>query len=128
MKHDVSNRNWLVWQVIPNTLSAFGHIDILINNAGISIATPFEDQLKRFGIKVISLISIVWCWGCKAVLPFMKEKGGSIVNVSSIATLTGMAGAGVYTASKGGVSALTRAASWLWTMGIQVNAINQDIF
>ena len=125
IEHNVSNRSDWFDRVIPNTLSAFGHIDILINNAGISIATPFEDQTEEIWNKgyLINLNSVML--GMQAVLPFMKEKGGSIVNVSSIAALTGMAGAGVYTASKGGVSALTRAAAVDYGQwGIRVNAIN----
>jgi len=63
--------------------------------------------------------------GMQAVLPHMKSKGGSIVNISSIAALTGMAGPGVYTATKGGVSAITRAAAVdFGAFGIRVNAIN----
>ena len=61
----------------------------------------------------------------QAALPHLKERGGSIVNISSIAALTGMSGPGVYTASKGGVSAITRAAAVdFGPFGIRVNAIN----
>ncbi len=125
IEHDVSSRSDWFDRVIPNTFSTFGRIDILINNAGISIATPFENQTEEVWNKGyhINLNSVML--GMQAVLPYMKDKGGSIVNVSSIAALTGMAGAGVYTASKGGVSAITRAAAVDYGhLGIRVNAIN----
>ena len=123
--HDVANRKaWFV-SVIPQALSAFGKINILINNAGISVSTPFEEQNEVVWTKGynINLNSVML--GMQAVLPYMKENGGSIVNISSIAALTGMSGSGVYTASKGGVSAITRAAAVDYgPYGIRVNAIN----
>jgi NAD(P)-dependent dehydrogenase (short-subunit alcohol dehydrogenase family) len=123
--HNVASREDWLDKVIPAALKEFGTIDILINNAGISIPKPFIEQTeetwnKAFAINVNSVML-----GIQAVLPTMEKKGGSIVNVSSIAALTGMSGPGVYTASKGGVSALTRAAAVdFGPMKIRVNAIN----
>lgn len=124
--HDVSDRKTWFEDVVPKTLSSFGKIDILINNAGISVSVPFEEQnesvwSKAYGININSVML-----GMQAVLPQMKSNGGgSIVNISSIAALIGMSGSGVYTASKGGVSAITRAAAVDYgAFGIRVNAIN----
>lgn len=125
VKHDVSNRKEWFDSVIPTTLSSFGKIDILINNAGISIANPFEEQSEDIWNRgyQVNINSVML--GMQAVLPHMKVNGGSIVNISSIAALTGMAGPGVYTATKGGVSAITRAAAVdFGAFGIRVNAIN----
>ena len=123
--HNVADRKVWTEQVIPQTIKAFGKIDILVNNAGISVPTPFEEQTDELWTKTyaINLNSVML--GMQAVLPDMKKHGGSIVNISSIAALTGMSGAGSYTASKGGVSAITRAAAVDWgSFGIRVNAIN----
>lgn len=125
IQHDVSSRAAWFDEVVPKSLSAFGTIDILINNAGISIPKPFMEQTEDTWSKAyaINLNSIML--GMQSVLPTMEKKGGIIVNISSIAALTGMSGPGVYTASKGGVSAITRAAAVdFGPMKIRVNAIN----
>lgn len=125
IQHDVSDRATWFKKVIPAAIDAFGKIDILINNAGISLPVPFEEQDEADWSRAyhINLDSIML--GMQAVLPYMEKEGGSIVNVSSIAALTGMAGPGAYTASKGGVSALTRAAAVdFGKHKIRVNAIN----
>ena len=123
--HDVASRSDWFEKVLPQTLENFGTVDILINNAGISVPQAFMEQdettwERTYGINVNSVML-----GIQAVLPIMEQKGGSIVNVSSIAALTGMSGPGVYTASKGGVSAMTRAAAVdFGAKKIRVNAIN----
>ncbi|MFN3580551.1 MAG: benzoate diol dehydrogenase BenD [Pseudomonas sp.] len=94
-------------QVMAAAHKAFGRIDILINNVGGTIwAQPFahyspeqiEKEIQR------SLFPTLWC--CRAVLPYMLEqKGGVIVNVSSVATRGLMRVP--YGAAKGGVNAMT---------------------
>ncbi len=123
--HDVSDRATWFDKVIPEALSAFEKIDILVNNAGISMPVPFDDQNESHWTKAYNINVNSVMLGMQAVLPHLKKEGGSIINISSIAALTGMSGAGVYTASKGGVSALTRAAAVdFGEFNIRVNAIN----
>lgn len=85
----------------------FGRIDILINNVGGTIwAQPFDHYTPEQIEKEIqrSLFTTMWC--CRAVLPYMLEqKGGVIVNVSSVATRGLMRVP--YGAAKGGVNAMT---------------------
>ena len=94
-------------RVMKTATKHFGRIDILINNVGGTIwAKPFalyeEDQIEAEIRR--SLFPTMWC--CRAVLPVMlKQKSGTIVNVSSIAT-RGINRA-PYAAAKGGVNALT---------------------
>src|SRR6516162_7250300 len=94
-------------RVMEKATKHFGRIDILINNVGGTIwAKPFalyeEDQIEAEIRR--SLFPTMWC--CRAVLPVMlKQKSGTIVNVSSIAT-RGINRA-PYAAAKGGVNALT---------------------
>lgn len=108
MTHDVaSEEGWNA--VVKKTIDLYGHIDILINNAG--IFPPFlgvEATCKEMWEKVIGVNLTGVFLGCKAVIPHMKKRGGgSIVNVSSIAGIGG--GAGVaYSASKGGVRLITK--------------------
>lgn len=93
--------------VMAEAHSHFGRIDILINNVGGTIwAQPFEHYTPEQIEKEIqrSLFTTLWC--CRAVVPYMLEqKGGVIVNVSSVATRGLMRVP--YGAAKGGVNAMT---------------------
>jgi dihydroxycyclohexadiene carboxylate dehydrogenase len=99
-------------RVMEEAKARFERIDILINNVGGTIwARPYahyeEDQIEAEIRR--SLFPTLWC--CRAVLPFMLEQGGgTIVNVSSIAT-RGLNRA-PYAAAKGGVNALTACLAW----------------
>ena len=106
-KHNVaSEEDWV--RVVDETVQKFGKIDILVNNAGVSNATPFMDLTVEGWEKTMSINVTSIFLGQKYVIPYMIEAGGgSIVNISSIAGLTG--GAGPYTASKGAVRMLTKA-------------------
>jgi len=93
--------------IMAQAQQQFGRIDILINNVGGTIwAQPFEHYTPEQIEKEIqrSLFTTMWC--CRAVLPYMLEqKGGVIVNVSSVATRGLMRVP--YGAAKGGVNAMT---------------------
>ena len=102
----------------------FGRIDVLINNVGGAIwMKPFQEFTEAEIIKEVnrSLFPTLWC--CRAVLPEMiHNQQGTIVNVSSIATR------GInripYSASKGGVNALTASLAFEHAAdGIRVNAV-----
>ena len=110
--------------VVKQAVAKFGRIDILINNVGGTIwmkpfATYEEDQIE----KEIRRSLFPTLWGCRAVLPVMlDQKGGVIVNVSSVATR------GInrvpYAAAKGGVNALTAAMAFEYAeKNIRVNAV-----
>lgn len=109
IKHNVaSEEDWV--RVVDETIKKFGKIDILVNNAGISNATPFMDMTVEGWEKTMTINVTSIFLGQKYVIPHMIEAGGgSIINISSIAGLTGGSGAGPYTASKGAVRMLTKA-------------------
>ena len=102
----------------------FGRVDVLVNNAGIYRLAPLagldEDHLEQtLGVNLIGPIL-----GMQAVLPLMRERGGSIVNVGSTAALTGFAGGMGYGASKWGLRGATKsAAKELGEFGIRVNCV-----
>ncbi|WP_336785264.1 SDR family NAD(P)-dependent oxidoreductase [Paenibacillus sp. MMO-177] len=109
--HNVaSEEQWT--SVVAAAVETYGRIDILVNNAGISFAVGMLDTTVEQWDKVMNInLSSVFL-GMKHVVPHMqKNNGGSIVNISSIAGLTGSQGAGAYTASKGAVRMLSKAAA-----------------
>lgn len=125
VNHNVADKG--DWDnVITKTVDAYGKLDILVNNAGISVSKEFmeqteEDFMKGFAINANSVM-----YGMQVAIPHMETNGGgSIVNVSSIAALTGMSGPGVYTASKGAVRSITKAAAVDYgKKNIRVNSIH----
>lgn len=110
--------------VVEKAVETYGRVDALINNVGGAIwMKPFEEFSEEEIIKEVnrSLFPTMWC--CRAVLPEMlKNKKGTIVNVSSIATR------GInripYSAAKGGVNGLTASLAFEHAKdGIRVNAV-----
>ena len=105
----------------------FGSIDILINNAAIFgdlVTGPFTEISDEEWRRVMD-VNAGGPFRCtKAVFPYMKDKGGKIVNVSSAIIFEGMPGLSNYVASKGAVMAFTRCmARELGDFNINVNSI-----
>jgi NAD(P)-dependent dehydrogenase (short-subunit alcohol dehydrogenase family) len=107
---------------------AYGRIDIAFNNAGISppeddsILTTDLDAWRR--VQDVNLTSVYLC--CQKVIPYMQRQGkGSIINTASFVAVLGSATSQIsYTASKGGVLALTRELGVQFAReGIRVNAL-----
>ncbi|GAA0443821.1 MAG: SDR family NAD(P)-dependent oxidoreductase [Bacillota bacterium] len=111
LAHDVTSED--DWKsVMQTTIDTHGKLDILVNNAGISQPEPMEELTLARWNQIININLTSTFLGIKLAIPHMREnKGGSIINISSIAGLTGSSGAGAYTASKGGVRMLTKAAA-----------------
>ena len=111
--------------MIDRVVKEFGRIDILINNAGMSIRKPpHELELDEWN-KVIdtNLTSAFVC--SKLAYPALKASGnGKVINIGSMMSIFGASFATAYAASKGGIVQYTRACANAWAPdNIQVNAI-----
>jgi len=116
-------------RVYAEAHAAYGRIDVAFHNAGIS--PPDDDSILDTGLEAwrrvqdVNLTSVYL--GCKAVLPYMLEQGrGAIVNTASFVATVGAATSQIsYTASKGGVLAMTRELGVQFARrGVRVNALS----
>ncbi|MEG2755330.1 MAG: 3-oxoacyl-[acyl-carrier-protein] reductase [Mucinivorans sp.] len=111
--------------VVIEILKDFGHIDILVNNAGITrdglLLRMSEEQWDLvIGVNLKSAFNLT-----KAVIPaMMKQRSGSIINMSSVVGVSGNAGQANYSASKAGLIGFTKSvAQELGSRGIRCNAV-----
>ena len=124
LKVDVSD-SAQVDACVKTVVERFGRIDVLVNNAcitkdGLLMRMSDDDWDQVLGINLKGTFLFT-----RAVArPMMKERSGSIVNISSVVGITGNAGQANYTASKGGVIALTKTtAKELGSRNIRCNAV-----
>ncbi|CAB5022659.1 MAG: 3-oxoacyl-ACP reductase [Actinobacteria bacterium] len=118
-----------VARVFATAFDAFGSVDISFHNAG--IAPPDDDSILVTGldawrrVQEVNLTSVFLC--CKEVIPYMQRGGrGSIINTASFVATMGAATSQIsYTASKGGVLAMSRELGVQFAReGIRVNALS----
>lgn len=111
IKHDVtSESDWS--RVIQRTLSEFGKLDVLVNNAGVIFYKKIEDTSLAEWRSLMSVNLDGVFLGIRFAIETMKKTGGgSIINIASVAGLIGNPDAAAYHASKGGVRSLTKAAA-----------------
>ena len=111
--------------MVQATLKQFGRIDVLINNAGMSVRQPAHVISLEDWNTVIdtNLTSAFIC--SKAVYPAMKDAGGGkIINIGSMMSIFGASFAPAYAASKGGIVQFTKSIALSWAAdNIQANAI-----
>ncbi len=119
-----------VARAVAEVAAEAGTIDILVNNAGMEIRGPVEEvsdgEVRRqFDTNVFGLLGVV-----RAVLPAMRERGaGVIVNISSIGGVVSAPFAGLYSASKHAVEAITEALHYeLRPFGVRVAVIEPGGF
>ncbi|BAP86584.1 2-deoxy-D-gluconate 3-dehydrogenase [Paucilactobacillus hokkaidonensis JCM 18461] len=112
-------------EVIAKAMELFGHIDILINNAGMIKRNPLLESKDEDWDKVISInLSAVYHMSLAASKEFAKQKSGKIINIGSMLSFQGGKFIPSYTAAKHGVAGLTKAfASEMGAYNVQVNAI-----
>lgn len=128
-RHDVADEPQ--WEaVVATALERFGRLDILVNNAGIAIGTLVtEMSLDAWNRQLAVNLTGVFL-GCKHAIPAMRAggRGGSIINISSVAGLQGAAGLAGYSATKGGVRLFSKAvAKECAAEGIRCNSVHPGI-
>lgn len=106
-------------------LDAFGRIDVLVNNSGLAVVKPLVETTSEEWHAVLetNLTGAFNC--CRAIGPAMiARKAGKVINLASVLGAHGLSGYTAYSASKGGIIALTRTLAVEWARhNIQVNAI-----
>jgi len=117
-----------VARLFVETKKAYGKIDILVNNAGVFGLVPLEsvtveEYYRQYDTNVLGLLLVT-----KAAVPLFPETGGSIVNISSIASTLAAATNAIYSGTKGAVDSITKVlAKELGPKNIRVNAINAGV-
>lgn len=114
-------------KVFAEVVNVFGHLDVLVNNAGISgVNKPTHEVTLEEWNRVIS-INLNGGFLCtKHAIPYMKSAGGgSIINLSSIYGLVGAADSPPYHASKGGIRLMSKTDAMIYAPdGIRVNSVH----
>lgn len=124
IKCDVSNQSQTK-QIAENINADTGSIDILVNNAGVAhvgtVETTNEDDFNR-----LLNVNVKGVYNCmQSVIPFMKEKGGVILNTASIASSVGIPDRFAYSMTKGAVVGMTLATARDYLkQGIRCNCIS----
>ncbi len=121
---DVSDKE-AIQVFVRDTVRAFGGLDVLVNNAGITRDNISMRMKQEEWRQVLDTnLSSVFYASQAALRPMMKARSGRIINISSVVASTGNPGQMNYCASKGGVDAITRSlAREVGSRGITVNAV-----
>lgn len=114
-----------VREMVAKVVDNFGRIDVLVNNAGLMAITPAEETTLDDWCRMLEVNLTGPFLMCREFGKVMLDQGsGSIVNVSSVAGLLGVADRAAYNASKHGLIGLTRTLAAEWGgRGIRVNAV-----
>ena len=113
-----------VQNMVAQLIELFGRLDILINNAGYHISKSVEDTSEEEWDYILdtNLRSVFLC--SKYAIPYLRKTRGAIVNMASMVGLVGQRNAGAYSATKGGIIAMTKGMALDFAKdGIRVNCI-----
>ena len=117
-------------RIVAEALTRFGRLDHACNNAAIDPESPLEEADFACWERVlkINLVGVGQCMRHEIAAMAGAATGGTIVNVGSVVAVTGCGDGGPYTASKGGVAALTRQEAVRWAgRGIRINTVSPGL-
>ena len=112
-------------KLINDVVADFGSLDILVNNAGITMDNLLMRMTEESWDRIMS-VNLKSCFNTvkAACKPMMKQRGGSIINMTSVVGLKGNAGQANYAASKAGIIGFTKSVALeLGSRGIRSNAV-----
>jgi NAD(P)-dependent dehydrogenase (short-subunit alcohol dehydrogenase family) len=120
----------LIDENVKATLEAFGHIDVLVNNAGVNVRKPVLELSAEEWDLVIDTNLKAYFLMAQAVVPHMLSRGyGKVINMASILGAVALPSQLAYASSKGGVMQMTKVMALEWAQqGVQVNAIGPTYF
>ena len=123
-KTDVT-RNGDVETLVGRTVSEWGGLDVMVNNAGVGVAGTATTTTEEEYDRVMDVCVRGTFLGMKHAIPAIKDSGGgSVVNMSSVAALVGIVDRAVYSAAKGAIYSITRASAIDHVgEGVRVNCI-----
>jgi NAD(P)-dependent dehydrogenase (short-subunit alcohol dehydrogenase family) len=123
-KSDVT-RSDEVEDLVETAVEAWGGLDIMVNNAGIGVAGTAANTSEEDYERVMDVCLRGTFLGMKYAIPAIRDSGGgSVINMSSVAALVGIPDRAVYSAAKGAIIAITRAAAIDHVSeGVRVNSI-----
>jgi 3-oxoacyl-[acyl-carrier protein] reductase len=112
-------------RVVARTLDTFGRIDLLVNNAGYRIRSPFVDLPRHeWDAMVQTNLTGVFLFSQAVGRVMIRQRAGKMINVTSVAGRSGSRGLAAYAATKAAVMALTQSLGAEWARyGITVNAV-----
>ena len=128
VKTDVSLKRDVA-RLRDKTLDAFGRIDVLVNNAGINMPSPFEDLAEEAWDKVMA-INLKGVFFCSQIIgrEMIKQRSGVIVNISSLASHYAFPDGGAYGPAKSAVIMITKQCAMEWARyNIRVNSISPGL-
>ena len=98
-----------VQEAVTEVLARFGHVDLLVNNAGWDKLEPFLESEESTWDRVIAINFRAVLYTCRAVLPHMVARGsGKVINIASDAGRVGSTGEAVYAGAKGAIIAFSK--------------------
>src|SRR5436309_12258094 len=112
-------------RLVAATIEEFGHVDVLVNNAGAAINKAPEEWTVAEWHQIVDVnLASVWFMSRLVAAPMLEQGRGAIVNISSGASFLALPMVAPYGAAKAGMNSLTRSLAAAWTArGVRVNAV-----